>query len=92
MRVRARETPVRAGQSHGTDAIVIASNYGGPKQPGWYFNLKAHPECELGGEKFLASEVTDPDDYARLYGFGGVCRWSDSLYGPGAAGFPYRQS
>jgi hypothetical protein len=23
---------------------------------------------------------------------GGVCRWSDSLYGPGAAGFPYRQS
>jgi hypothetical protein len=21
----------------------------------------------LGGEKFLASDVTDPDDYARLY-------------------------
>jgi deazaflavin-dependent oxidoreductase (nitroreductase family) len=52
----------------GADAIVIASNYGGSKHPGWYFNLKAHPECELGGEKFLASEVTDPDDYARLYG------------------------
>ena len=52
----------------GTDAIVIASNYGGPMHPGWYFNLKAHSECELGGEKFLAGEVTDPDDYARLYG------------------------
>jgi deazaflavin-dependent oxidoreductase (nitroreductase family) len=52
----------------GTDAIVIASNYGEPKHPGWYFNLKAHPDCELGGEKFLASEVTDPDDYARVYG------------------------
>jgi hypothetical protein len=33
----------------------------------WYYNLKAHPECELGGEKILATEVTDPDEYARLY-------------------------
>ena len=32
------------------------------------YNLKAYPECELGGEKFLATEVTDPDEYARLYG------------------------
>jgi deazaflavin-dependent oxidoreductase (nitroreductase family) len=53
----------------GPDPIVTASNYGRPKHPQWYYNLKAHPECELGGEKFLASEVTDPDDYARLYGF-----------------------
>ena len=30
-------------------------------------NLKARPECELGNEKFLATEVTDPDDYARVY-------------------------
>jgi deazaflavin-dependent oxidoreductase (nitroreductase family) len=51
----------------GLDPIVTASNYGGPKHPHWYYNLKAHPECELGGEKFLATEVTDPDDYARLY-------------------------
>jgi len=33
----------------------------------WYYNLKAHPECELGGQKILATEVTDPDEYARLY-------------------------
>ena len=52
----------------GRDAVAIASNYGGPKHPQWYDNLKAHPECELGGEKFLATEVTDPDEYARLYG------------------------
>ena len=32
-----------------------------------YYNMKAHPECELGGEKFSASEVTDADDYARRY-------------------------
>jgi deazaflavin-dependent oxidoreductase (nitroreductase family) len=52
----------------GPDPIVTASNYGGPKHPQWYYNLKAHSECELGGEKFLATEVTDPDDYARVYG------------------------
>jgi deazaflavin-dependent oxidoreductase (nitroreductase family) len=52
----------------GPDPIVTASNYGGPKHPQWYYNLKAHPECELGDEKFLAIEVTDRDEYARLYG------------------------
>ena len=44
----------------GPHPIVTASNYGGPKHPQWYYNIKAHPECELGGEKFLATEVTDP--------------------------------
>ena len=52
----------------GTDPILIASYGGGPKNPQWYYNLKAHPECQLGDEKFVATEVTDPDEYARLYG------------------------
>jgi deazaflavin-dependent oxidoreductase (nitroreductase family) len=52
----------------GQDVIAIGSNYGGPKNPQWYYNLKAHPECELGDEKFVASEVTDPNDYTYLYG------------------------
>jgi deazaflavin-dependent oxidoreductase (nitroreductase family) len=51
----------------GNDAIAVASNYGGPKHPHWYYNLKAHPECELGDEKFLATEVIEPDDYKYLY-------------------------
>jgi deazaflavin-dependent oxidoreductase (nitroreductase family) len=51
----------------GRDAIAVASNYGGAKHPQWYYNLIAHPECELGGERFTASEVTDPDEYARLF-------------------------
>ncbi len=50
------------------DPILIASNYGGPKHPKWYYNLKAHPECQLGDERFVAAEVTDPEEYARLYG------------------------
>jgi deazaflavin-dependent oxidoreductase (nitroreductase family) len=51
----------------GHDAIAVASNYGGAKHPQWYYNLIAHPECELGGERFVANEVTDPDEYARLF-------------------------
>ena len=35
----------------GSDPILIASNYGGTKHPHWYHNLKAHPECEFGGER-----------------------------------------
>jgi deazaflavin-dependent oxidoreductase (nitroreductase family) len=52
----------------GRDVVVIASNYGGDRHPQWYHNLTAHPDCELGDEAFRAAEVTDPDDYARLFG------------------------
>jgi deazaflavin-dependent oxidoreductase (nitroreductase family) len=51
----------------GSDPILIASNYGGPKHPQWYYNLKAHPECELVGEKLVAIEVTDSAEHTRLY-------------------------
>lgn len=51
----------------GRDAILIASNRAEPKHPQWYYNLKAHPECQIGGENFLATEVTDPDEYTRLF-------------------------
>lgn len=47
--------------------ILMASNYGGAKHPQWYYNLKAHPECEFGDESFTATEVIDPDEYARLF-------------------------
>jgi hypothetical protein len=37
-----------------------------PKHPQWYYNLKAHPQCQFGDERFVATEVTDPDEYVRL--------------------------
>jgi len=61
-------------------AHVLAISMGGaPMHPQWYYNLKAHPECELGDEKFLASEITDPDEYARVYGLAEqvYAGWSD---------------
>jgi deazaflavin-dependent oxidoreductase (nitroreductase family) len=51
----------------GRDVIAVASNYGGAKHPQWYYNLIAHPECQLGDERFVASQVTDPHEYTRLY-------------------------
>jgi deazaflavin-dependent oxidoreductase (nitroreductase family) len=51
----------------GRNPILLASNGGASKHPQWYHNLKAHPECELGFERFIATEVTDPDEYERLY-------------------------
>src|SRR5271155_855804 len=53
----------------GSDPIRIASNSAKPNKPAWYYNLKTHPECQLGDERFVAKEVTDPDDYIRLYKF-----------------------
>jgi deazaflavin-dependent oxidoreductase (nitroreductase family) len=64
---RVREVQV-AYFHDGHDAILMASNHGGDKHPQWYHNLVAHPDCELGGEGFLAENVTDADEYARLFG------------------------
>ena len=63
----ARPREVQLAYFHdGSDPILIASNYGGPKHPQWYYNLKAHPQCEFGDERFVATEVTDPDEHTRL--------------------------
>ena len=51
----------------GRDPILTASNYGGPKHPQWYYNLKANPQCEFGDEPFIAKEITDPDEEMPAY-------------------------
>ena len=53
--------------SDGPDVVLIASSFGREKHPAWYHNLKAHPECRLGGQAFTASEVTDDAEYARVW-------------------------
>ncbi|WP_123025447.1 nitroreductase/quinone reductase family protein [Mycolicibacterium stellerae] len=52
----------------GPDPILIASNYGGTQHPQWYYNLKANPQCEFGDEPFIAEEVTESAEHARLFG------------------------
>jgi deazaflavin-dependent oxidoreductase (nitroreductase family) len=72
----------------GPDPILTASNYGGGKHPQWYYNLKANPQCEFGDAPFIATEVTDPDEYTRLYGLAEkvYAGWSDFLEKTAAVG------
>jgi deazaflavin-dependent oxidoreductase (nitroreductase family) len=59
-----REAPL-SYITDGDDVILVASNFGGEKHPGWYHNLRANPECRLHlgsrGGAFTASEVTGPE-------------------------------
>ena len=55
-----RETPL-VYFTDGEAVILMASSYGREHHPGWYYNLAAHPACELRvgprGGRFLAREV-----------------------------------
>jgi len=46
----------------GDRVILMASNYGGTRHPGWYYNIKAHPEVSSTAAgyqgRFIAEEVT----------------------------------
>ncbi|HSL42599.1 MAG TPA: nitroreductase family deazaflavin-dependent oxidoreductase [Anaerolineales bacterium] len=50
--------------------VLIATNFGQKHNPGWYYNLKAHPECEVSynGEcrKFIARETAD-EEYQKYW-------------------------
>jgi deazaflavin-dependent oxidoreductase (nitroreductase family) len=41
-----RETPL-LGVPVGDDVVVIGTHFGQPGTPGWYYNLRAHPELEV---------------------------------------------
>jgi deazaflavin-dependent oxidoreductase (nitroreductase family) len=64
-----REVPL-AYFTDADDVVLIASNYGGARHPAWYYNLRAHPECQLfigrRGGSFLAKEAVG-GDRDRLY-------------------------
>ncbi len=50
--------------------ILTATNFGQKHNPGWYYNLKAHPECEvhLNGQwrKYIARE-TEGDEREKYW-------------------------
>jgi len=61
-------TYARDGDSY----LIVASNYGGQRYPGWYYNLRKNPNVEInvGTEHFAvtAREVTpDDEDYLRMW-------------------------
>jgi deazaflavin-dependent oxidoreductase (nitroreductase family) len=54
----------------GNDRLVIASSAGRPTNPGWYHNLRAHPDITIetpeGTEQVTAVEL-DGDQYAAAW-------------------------
>jgi len=50
--------------------ILIASSFGREHNPGWYYNLKAHPECDVNfngrSGKYIARETTG-QEYERYW-------------------------
>ena len=64
-----RTTPL-AYVKDGRDVVVVASKGGHPKHPGWYHNLRAHPETtvQIGCERrAVHARVANPDERARLW-------------------------
>lgn len=66
---QARVTPL-AYIRDGGDMVIVASTGGAPRNPAWYWNLKARPHVtvEVGTEtvEVIAAEVAD-EEYARLW-------------------------
>jgi deazaflavin-dependent oxidoreductase (nitroreductase family) len=67
---KARTMPV-IGVPDGRNIALVASSWGQEKNPAWYYNLRANPVAELsfGGQTgtYIAREVTDPEEYQRLW-------------------------
>ncbi|BBU21789.1 nitroreductase [Mycobacterium xenopi] len=61
-------TYARDGDSY----LIVASNGGASRYPGWYHNLRKHPDCEInvGPRRFpVSAQQVNPDDaeYLRLW-------------------------
>ncbi|HEY5045471.1 MAG TPA: nitroreductase family deazaflavin-dependent oxidoreductase [Solirubrobacteraceae bacterium] len=54
----------------GEDVVLVASKGGYPKNPGWFYNLKANPDTEMqiGSERRqVHAHVADPEERKRLW-------------------------
>jgi len=50
--------------------VIFASKAGAPSNPGWYYNLKAHPDVkiEVGSEQLdVVAEEATGEEHDRLY-------------------------
>ena len=68
----------------GGDTILIASNYGRPHNPSWYYNLRAHPYASIvtpGTSREVVAEELSGGDRERAY------RRGEEIY-PGFTNYP----
>lgn len=85
---RRRVTPLTYF-TDGADVILIASNNGGPKHPGWYHNIKARPEVTLRAReregRYLAREA-EGEDRERLWSLASQATPPLAIYMPPRSG------
>ncbi|OBG54515.1 MULTISPECIES: nitroreductase family deazaflavin-dependent oxidoreductase [unclassified Mycobacterium] len=67
-----RRTAALTYARDGDDYLIVASKGGDPRAPGWYHNLRKHPDVEINvGPKRLAvtarAVLPDDPDYPRLW-------------------------
>ena len=80
---RARTLPVLCIPD-GEDTILIASNYGRPHNPSWYYNLQANPNATIvagGATREIVAEELSGDERERAY------RRGEEIY-PGFTHYP----
>lgn len=77
--VQLTTTGAKSGQSHtmpliavrdGEKIALIASSFGRKRNPAWYYNLKAHPECILqedGRPDHYRAREAQGQEYQRLW-------------------------
>jgi deazaflavin-dependent oxidoreductase (nitroreductase family) len=66
---KVRTTPL-AYLTDGDDLVIVASKGGYVRNPGWYYNLKAHPETvvQVGSERrAVRAHVASKKERARLW-------------------------
>jgi deazaflavin-dependent oxidoreductase (nitroreductase family) len=51
----------------GDRVTIVASQAGLPSNPGWFYNLRAHPDVVFGGEPFRAEVIDDEAARTRLW-------------------------
>lgn len=51
----------------GDRVTIIPSKIGAPTNPGWYYNLRSHPDVRYGGLPFRAEIVEDEGERRRLW-------------------------
>jgi deazaflavin-dependent oxidoreductase (nitroreductase family) len=51
----------------GERVTIFATQAGRPDNPSWYYNARANPDVELGGQRFRAEIVEDEAERSRLW-------------------------
>ena len=65
-----RISPLTYTRGDGDDLVLVASKGGYPKNPAWFYNLKAHPDTEVqvGREhRPVHARVATPEERERLW-------------------------